>query len=217
MVMWFACVIWEEFFLKKILHKAAQRPITVHFFPYEQVSGRNGDHDWLRMTNTFILCDLVWKVQKSHAANREGSFNGCMRPYNTHWDTPHQTWPAILCDINEIPNHAIHPKAFIIHFSCTFIHTHMNALLGEAWVVKVITGDRWYILKQHHLSLVICMMLSKCGMIYDHLRLRLKVEATGVPTPKAETEGRSHRCSYATPHKVITTYGLPDKGCFAFI
>ncbi len=26
------------------------------------------------MTNAFILCDLVWKVQKSHAANREGSF-----------------------------------------------------------------------------------------------------------------------------------------------
>ncbi len=25
--------------------------------------------------NAFILCDLVWKVQKSHAANREGSFN----------------------------------------------------------------------------------------------------------------------------------------------
>ncbi len=45
------------------------------FFPYKQVSGRNGDHDWLRMNNTFILCDLVWKVQKSHAANREGSFN----------------------------------------------------------------------------------------------------------------------------------------------
>ncbi len=44
------------------------------FFPYKQVSGRNGDHEWLRMTNTFILYNL-WKVQKSHAANREGSFN----------------------------------------------------------------------------------------------------------------------------------------------
>ncbi len=44
------------------------------FFPYEQVSGRNGDHEWLRMTSASILCDLVWKVQKSHAANREGSF-----------------------------------------------------------------------------------------------------------------------------------------------
>ncbi len=34
----------------------------------------NADHEWLRMTNAFILCDLVWKVQKSHAANREDSF-----------------------------------------------------------------------------------------------------------------------------------------------
>ncbi len=46
-----------------------------YLFLYKQVSGRNGDHQWLRMTNAFILCDLVWKVQKSHAANREGSFN----------------------------------------------------------------------------------------------------------------------------------------------
>ncbi len=44
------------------------------FVPYKQVSVRNGDHEWLRMTNAFILCDLVWKVQKSHTANREGSF-----------------------------------------------------------------------------------------------------------------------------------------------
>ncbi len=44
------------------------------FFPYKQVRGRNDDHEWLRMTNTFILCDLVWKVQESHAGNREGSF-----------------------------------------------------------------------------------------------------------------------------------------------
>ncbi len=30
--------------------------------------------NWLRMTNAFILCDLLWKVQKCHAADREGSF-----------------------------------------------------------------------------------------------------------------------------------------------
>ncbi len=42
------------------------------FIPYKEVIGRNGDHEWLRMTNTFILCDLVWKVQKGHATNREG-------------------------------------------------------------------------------------------------------------------------------------------------
>ncbi len=27
------------------------------------------------MANAFLLCDLVSKVQKCHAANREGSFN----------------------------------------------------------------------------------------------------------------------------------------------
>ncbi len=43
-------------------------------FPYKQVSGKNGDHKWLRMINAFIVYDLVWKVQKGHAANREGSF-----------------------------------------------------------------------------------------------------------------------------------------------
>ncbi len=26
------------------------------------------------MTNAFILCDLLWKVQKGHAVNRKGSF-----------------------------------------------------------------------------------------------------------------------------------------------
>ncbi len=41
------------------------------YFPYKQVSARNVDHEWLRITNTFILCDLLWNVQKNHAANRE--------------------------------------------------------------------------------------------------------------------------------------------------
>ncbi len=30
---------------------------------------------WFRMTDAFILYNLLWKVQKSLAANREGSFN----------------------------------------------------------------------------------------------------------------------------------------------
>ncbi len=29
---------------------------------------------WHRITNAFILCNLLWKVQKSFAANREGIF-----------------------------------------------------------------------------------------------------------------------------------------------
>ncbi len=50
------------------------------FFPYKQASGRNGDPESLRMNNAFILCDLLWKVQKSHAVNREGSFNYTIWP-----------------------------------------------------------------------------------------------------------------------------------------
>ncbi len=29
------------------------------FFPYKQVSGRNGDNEWVRMANVSILCDWV--------------------------------------------------------------------------------------------------------------------------------------------------------------
>ncbi len=28
-------------------------------FLYKQVSGRNGDYEWLRVNNAFILCDLL--------------------------------------------------------------------------------------------------------------------------------------------------------------
>ncbi len=73
MVMWFAWVIWGVFSLKYTPegHKDTQKSSS---FPYTQVSGRNGDHEWLRMTNAFMLCDLLSKVQKGHAADREGSF-----------------------------------------------------------------------------------------------------------------------------------------------
>ncbi len=33
------------------LHKSS-------FSPYKYVSRKNGDHEWLRMINAFILCDL---------------------------------------------------------------------------------------------------------------------------------------------------------------
>ncbi len=56
------------------------------------------------MTNAFILCDLVGKVQKSHAANREGSFN--YSPVKSHVtivkcvmrDHPHGPTQSILHD-----------------------------------------------------------------------------------------------------------------------
>ncbi len=74
MVMWFAWVIWGEFFPKKKNSRRPHRDPQKFIFSYKKVSGRNGDHEWLRMANTFILCDLVWTVQKSQAVNREGSF-----------------------------------------------------------------------------------------------------------------------------------------------
>ncbi len=40
---------------------------------------------------------------------------------------------------------------------------------------------------------------------------------SGIGIPKAETEGRSRRCSYATPQEVISSCRLSDKGRFAFI
>ncbi len=48
---------------------------NISCFSYKRVSGRNGDHEWCRMTNAFILCVLLLKVEKRHAVNREGSFN----------------------------------------------------------------------------------------------------------------------------------------------
>ncbi len=37
-------------------HRDPQKSL---FFPYEQVSGTNVDQELLRMTNAFILCDLL--------------------------------------------------------------------------------------------------------------------------------------------------------------
>ncbi len=63
-----------RFFSRKYSWSLHIDPRKFTFFPYKQVSGSNGDPEWLRMTNAFILCDLVWKVQKSCATNREGNF-----------------------------------------------------------------------------------------------------------------------------------------------
>ncbi len=63
--------LWEFFSCENVpegcieTHKSS-------FFSTKQVIRRNGDHEWHRITNDFILCDLLWKVQKSHTANREG-------------------------------------------------------------------------------------------------------------------------------------------------
>ncbi len=63
-----------RFFLAKILQKSSQGPTKVHFF-IKTSKWEKWCPWWLRMTNAFILCNLLWKVQKGLAANREGSFN----------------------------------------------------------------------------------------------------------------------------------------------
>ncbi len=67
------------------------------FFSYKQVSGRNSDHEWLRMTNAFILCDLIWKVQKCHAANKEGSFKYYLLQSGQCWHLTWLLWPPTWC------------------------------------------------------------------------------------------------------------------------
>ncbi len=51
-----------RFFLAKILQNATQRDPQKFIFPYKQVSGRNGDREWLRMTNAF---HSMWFIIKS--------------------------------------------------------------------------------------------------------------------------------------------------------
>ncbi len=85
----------EVFFFKKILQKVHTETHTSSFIPYKQVSGRNYDHEWLRITNAFILCDLVWKVQKRHAVNREGSFKVLLTPAGWSYHRHGQIRPCL--------------------------------------------------------------------------------------------------------------------------
>ncbi len=64
----------EGIFTRENTPEGRTWPHRSSYFSYKQVSVRNGDHEWLRTANAFILCDLFCKVHKRHAANREGSF-----------------------------------------------------------------------------------------------------------------------------------------------
>ncbi len=75
MVMGFSWVILGGVFTRQNTPEGCTDTDKGSFLPYKQVSGRNGDYEWLRMTSAFILCILLWKVQKSHAANKGGSIN----------------------------------------------------------------------------------------------------------------------------------------------
>ncbi len=50
----------------------------------------------LRMTNAFILCNLLWKVQKGLAANREGSFKCMCYNEGTNLLKKKHSWPSIV-------------------------------------------------------------------------------------------------------------------------
>ncbi len=68
-----------EFFLARILQKSSQGPTKVLFFLIKTSKWEKWWSWWLRMTNAFILCNLLWKVQKRLTVNREGSFNVCVQ------------------------------------------------------------------------------------------------------------------------------------------
>ncbi len=55
--------LWGDFAQENTPEGHTENHIS-SYFPYKQVSGRNDDHEWLRITNAFILCDLVWQVEK---------------------------------------------------------------------------------------------------------------------------------------------------------
>ncbi len=85
MVMWFAWVIWEEFYSDENTPEGHTETHKSWLFPFKQVSRRKCDHEWLRMTNAFILYDLLWKIQKSQAANRECSFIFNVKTTKLQW------------------------------------------------------------------------------------------------------------------------------------
>ncbi len=62
-----------SFFSRKYSRRAHRDPQTFSFF-IKTNKWEKWWSWWLRMTNAFILCNLLWKVQKNLAANRERSF-----------------------------------------------------------------------------------------------------------------------------------------------
>ncbi len=67
MVMWFAWEIWGEFFSQEYTPEGRTETNKSSLFPYKQVIGRNGDYEWLRMTNAFyyvIWYEKFWKVMQ---------------------------------------------------------------------------------------------------------------------------------------------------------
>ncbi len=88
----------------KILHKGSQGPTKVFFIKTSK--WEKWWSCWLRMINAFILCNLLWKVQKRLAANRERSFQISM-----------YTWlEAILSSSNRMPTMGCSKKCSHVYF-----------------------------------------------------------------------------------------------------
>ncbi len=70
---WYAgMAMWGSFFSWQNTPEGCTETHKSSFSPYIQLIRKNGVHEWLRMTNAIILCDLLWKGEKSDA---EESFN----------------------------------------------------------------------------------------------------------------------------------------------
>ncbi len=78
--------VWS-FFLWKYSRRAHRDPQKFIFF-IKTIKWEKWWSWWLRMTNAFILCNLLWNVQKHLAVNREGSFNNWQTlSHFDIWDT----------------------------------------------------------------------------------------------------------------------------------
>ncbi len=88
---WAQIPIWTPLFSWKYSRRAHRDPQTISFF-IKTSKWEKWWSWWLRMTNAFILCNLLWKVLKSLAANREGSFKQCCK--QTHPQTLVVCWAS---------------------------------------------------------------------------------------------------------------------------
>ncbi len=71
-----------NYFLRKYSRRAHRDPQKFFFIFIKSSKWENWWSWWFRMTNAFILCNLLRKVQKSLAANRESSFKEMLRVTN---------------------------------------------------------------------------------------------------------------------------------------
>ncbi len=83
---WGPILIWwavGSFFSRKY-SKRAHRDAQTFFLFIKTIKWEKWWSWWLRITNAFILCNLLWKVQKCIAANKEGSFKLCVK-FEQEW------------------------------------------------------------------------------------------------------------------------------------